>query len=144
MGVVNVTPDSFSDGGRYLESGPAVQHALALIDEGADIVDIGGESTRPGSRVSGDDSTAARPVVSEEEELRRVLPVIEGVLARRADAIISVDTYKAAVARRAVACGAQIVNDVSGLRWDADMSQTLAELGCGVVLMHMRGHPAEW
>jgi dihydropteroate synthase len=121
-----------------------VQHALALIDEGANIVDVGGESTRPGSRVSGDDSTAARPVVCEEEELRRVLPVIEGVLVRRPDAIISVDTYKAAVARHAVASGAQIVNDVSGLRWDSDMAQTLAELGCGVVLMHMRGRPAEW
>ena len=144
MSIVNVTPDSFSDGGRYLSADAAVQYALTMLDEGADIIDIGGESTRPGSRVSGDDPTAARPVVSEDEELRRVLPVIEGVLAGRPEAIISVDTYKAAVARRAVASGAQIVNDVSGLRWDADMASALAELGCGVVLMQMRGRPAEW
>jgi dihydropteroate synthase len=144
MGVVNVTPNSFSDAGRYFEAAAAVQHALALFDEGADIVDIGGESTRPGSRVSGDNPAAARPVVSAEEELRRVLPVIQGVLERRPDAIISLDSYKAAVARRGVASGAQIVNDVSGLRWDSQMASTVAELKCGVVLMHMRGRPAEW
>ncbi|MBV9088159.1 MAG: dihydropteroate synthase [Acidobacteriaceae bacterium] len=144
MGVVNVTPDSFSDGGRYLDPASAIELALRQLDEGADLIDIGGESTRPGSRVSGDSPTSTRPVVSAEEELQRILPVIEGALARRADAIISVDTYKAAVARRAIASGAQIVNDVSGLRWDAEIASTVAGLGCGVVLMHMRGRPSEW
>jgi len=144
MGVLNVTPDSFSDGGRYLTPSAAVDHALRLLDDGADLIDIGGESTRPGARVSGDDPTAARPIVPEDEELRRVLPVIEGTLARRPDAILSIDTYKAAVAQRAVASGAQIVNDVSGMRWDQTMPATVAGLGCGIVLMHMRGRPAEW
>jgi dihydropteroate synthase len=134
MGIVNVTPDSFSDGGLYLDSEKATTHALQLLDEGADIIDGGGESTRPGAKVA----------VSEEEELRRVLPVITALKQQRPDAVISIDTYKASVARAAVAAGAEIVNDVSGLRWDPLMAKTIAETKCGVVLMHMRGRPEEW
>lgn len=139
MGVLNVTPDSFSDGGRFFEPDAATGHGLELLDAGADILDIGGESTRPGAlAVSGE------PAVSAEEELRRVMPVIEELLRRRPEAIISIDSYKAQVTRAAVEAGAQITNDVSGLRWDAQMAPTLAELRCGAVLMHMRGRPAEW
>jgi dihydropteroate synthase len=134
MGIVNVTPDSFSDGGLYLDSEKAIAHALQLLDEGADIVDVGGESTRPG----------AKAAVSAEEELRRVLPVITALKIQRPKALISIDTYKASVARAAVASGAEIVNDVSGLRWDLQMAKTVAELKCGVVVMHMRGRPEEW
>ena len=136
MGVVNVTPDSFSDGGLYLDAEKAVVRAEQLLDEGATIIDVGGESTRPG---------ASEPV-SEEEERRRVLPVIRDLKRRRPDAVISVDTYKASVARAAVDVGAQLVNDVSGFRWDPDskMAKTLAELKVGAVLMHTRGRPEEW
>lgn len=134
MGIVNVTPDSFSDGGLYLDSDKALDHALQLLDEGADIIDVGGESTRPGARVA----------VSAEEEVRRVLPVITALKKLRPDAAISIDTYKASVARDAAAAGAGIVNDVSGLRWDPQMAKTVAEIKCGVVLMHMRGRPEEW
>ena len=134
MGIVNVTPDSFSDGGLYLDSGKAIDHALRLLDEGADIIDIGGESTRPGARVA----------VSAEEELQRVLPVITALKKLRPHAVISIDTYKASVARAAAAAGAEIVNDVSGLRWDPQMARTIAEIKCGAVLMHMRGRPEEW
>src|SRR5271163_3615317 len=133
MGVVNVTPDSFSDGGMFIDAEKAVVRAEQLLDEGATIIDIGGESTRPGSAV-----------VSEEEERRRVLPVIRDLKRRRADAVISVDTYKASVARAAVELGAEVVNDVSGFRWDAKMAKTLAELKVGAVLMHTRGRPEEW
>ena len=139
MGIVNVTPDSFSDGGEYLTPDAAVVHALKLLDEGADIVDIGGESTRPGARVG-----AENPAVSAEEELRRVLPVIGCTKKARPSAIISIDSYKAKVVRSAVEAGAEIVNDVSGMQWDAAMKSTLASLGCGVVLMHTRGRPDEW
>jgi dihydropteroate synthase len=139
MGIVNVTPDSFSDGGEHSSPEAAVAHALKLLDEGADIVDIGGESTRPGSRVG-----AENPAVSAEGELRRVLPVIAEVKRARSSAIISIDTYKANVARTAVEAGAQIVNDVSGLQWDAGMKAALVGLSCGVVLMHTRGRPDEW
>jgi dihydropteroate synthase len=143
MGLVNVTPDSFSDGGKFFEPERAIAHALQLFDEGADLVDIGGESTRPGTRVLRD-ASGQQQVVSEDEELRRVMPVIEGVLKTRADAILSVDTYKSGVARRAVEAGTEIVNDVSGFQWDSAMAQTCAELRCGVVLMHTRGEPREW
>ena len=139
MGIVNVTPDSFSDGGKHLAPDAAVEHALKLIDEGADIIDIGGESTRPGARVGAED-----PAVSAQEELQRVLPVIAGVKKARSSAILSIDTYKATVARTAVGAGAEIVNDVSGLQWDAGMKTTLAGLSCGVALMHTRGRPDEW
>ena len=139
MGIVNVTADSFSDGGQHLAPEAAVAHALKLLDEGADMIDVGGESTRPGARVG-----AENPAVSAQEELRRVLPVIAGVKQERASAIISMDTYKADVARTAVEVGAEIVNDVSGLQWDPSMKTTLVGLNCGVVLMHTRGRPDEW
>ncbi len=134
MGIVNVTPDSFSDGGLHLDPEKATAHALRLLDEGADILDVGGESTRPGVKVA----------VSAEEESKRVLPVITALRKQRPDAVISIDTYKASVARAAVAAGAEIVNDVSGLRWDTQMAATIAEIKCGAVLMHMRGRPEEW
>jgi dihydropteroate synthase len=159
MGIVNVTPDSFSDGGQFLDRERAIAQAGRLLDEGADILDIGGESTRPGARIDagvpkaaeGKRSSAANPksavgppAVSAEEELRRVLPVIFELKRKHPAAVISVDTYKEPVARAAVGAGAEIVNDVSGLRWDAKMAKTIAELKCGVVLMHMRGRPEEW
>ena len=134
MGVVNVTPDSFSDGGLYIDAEKAVVHAEKLLDDGATIVDIGGESTRPG---------VTEPI-SEEEERKRVLPVIRDLKRRRPSAVISVDTSKANVARAAVDLGAEVVNDVSGFRWDPKMAKTLAELKVGAVLMHTRGRPEEW
>jgi dihydropteroate synthase len=137
MGVVNVTPDSFSDAGRHFSHDHAVEHAARLLDEGADIVDIGGESTRPGARVGEGGVTAA-------EELRRVLPVIESLKKERPSVLISIDTYKAEVARASVRAGAEIVNDVSAARWDPEMPAALAEINCGVVLMHARGRPEEW
>jgi dihydropteroate synthase len=137
MGILNVTPDSFSDGGRFLSHDHALGHALQLLDEGADILDIGGESTRPGAMTG-------QAGVSAEEELSRVLPVIEGVLRERPQAILSVDTYKAEVARAAVNGGSEIVNDISALRWDPEMAHTVVELNCGVVLMHTRGRPDQW
>lgn len=143
MGVLNVTPDSFSDGGTFLDPKRAIQHGLELLDQGADIVDIGGESTRPGSRVTPDDSSA-KPVVTEEEELSRVMPVVEGIRKAKADSILSIDTYKARVAKTAVEAGAEIVNDVSAFGWDMNMASTCAELQCGVVLMHTRGKPGQW
>jgi dihydropteroate synthase len=130
MGIVNVTPDSFSDGGQYLDATAAVDHALRLVDDGADLLDIGGESTRPGSKS-----------VSLDEELRRVIPVIES-LAGRIAVPISVDTSKAEVARQAVAAGATIINDVTALLGDADMPAVARDAGAGVILMHMRGTPA--
>ena len=129
MGVVNVTPDSFSDGGRYLDADDALAQGLALVREGAAIVDIGGESTRPGS-----------DPVPVEEELRRVLPVVEA-LAERVGVPISVDTMKAEVARRALGAGAALINDVSALRADPAMVEVVAELGAPVCLMHMQGAP---
>ena len=150
MGVINVTPDSFSDGGRYFQPAAAVAHALHLLDQGADILDIGGESTRPGaavapaSEIKEQSAPKRRTPVSVQEELRRVLPVIGEVKRVSPECIISVDTYKAEVARAASAAGAEIVNDVSAFRWDPAMAGTVAELGCGVVLMHMRGRPEEW
>ena len=134
MGVLNVTPDSFSDGGQFLAPEKAIDHALAMLEEGADILDIGGESTRPGKRAA----------VSAGEEQERVLSVIEGILAAQPEAVISIDTYKAETARLAIAAGAEIVNDVSGFLWDDGMAAVCAELRCGVVLMHARGKPSEW
>jgi dihydropteroate synthase len=135
MGVVNVTPDSFSDGGEYLDAEKAVVRAEQLLDEGATLIDVGGQSTRPGVAVDS---------VSEEEERRRVLPVIRDLKNRRPAAVVSVDTHKAAVARAAVEVGAEVVNDVSGFRWDPKMAKTVAELKVGAVLMHTRGRPEEW
>ena len=129
MGIVNVTPDSFSDGGAYLDPGAAVAHGQRLADEGADLLDVGGESTRPG----------ASPVPAA-EELRRVLPVIER-LARAVRVPISIDTSKAAVAEAALAAGARIVNDVTALRGDRRMAAVAARGGATVILMHMRGRP---
>ena len=128
MGIVNVTPDSFSDGGAFLDPQAAIAHGLALLAEGADILDVGGESTRPG----------AQPV-SEDEERRRVLPVIRGLA--DAGATVSVDTRHAAVMRAAVAAGAAIINDVTALAGDPDSLQTAAEAAVPVVLMHMQGQP---
>jgi dihydropteroate synthase len=174
MGIVNVTPDSFSDGGLYLDADKAVLRAEQLLDEGADIIDLGGESTRPGTPVAppesleGVSSSSARheapekkepfastpltkPVseplpepLSEEDERARVLPVIRDLKRRRPTAIVSIDTYKASVVRAAVEAGAEIVNDVSGFRWDPMMAKTIAELKVGAVLMHTRGRPEEW
>lgn len=139
MGVVNITPDSFSDGGRYLEAEAAISHGLRLLDDGADLLDLGAESTRPGSRAG-----VIEPKVRAEEEQARLLPVLEGILAVRPEAIISVDTYKASTARAVCATGAEIINDVSGFEWDNAMAGACAESGCGVVLMHTRGRPEEW
>jgi len=139
MGVVNVTPDSFSDGGLFFEPEAAVAHALALLNEGADLLDLGAESTRPGSR-AGDSA----PAVSAAEEQARLMPVLEGILRARPDAIVSVDTYKATTARAALKAGAEIVNDVSGFAWDAGLAEVCAEARCGVVLMHTRRRPEEW
>jgi len=134
MGVVNVTPDSFSDGGEFLDAQKATEHALMLLADGADILDIGGESTRPGKKER----------VTPQIEADRVLPVIEAVRRHAPQAVVSVDTYRAATAKWCVDAGAEIVNDVSGLRWDPAMAMALAKLKCGVVLMHMRGRPEEW
>jgi dihydropteroate synthase len=134
MGVLNNTPDSFSDGGSFAGHSEATEHALAMFADGADIVDIGGESTRPGKR---------EPLGSQ-EEMDRVLPVIEGVLRHRPESILSIDTYKSATAAAAVHAGAEIVNDVSGFTWDEGMAQVCATAGCGVVLMHLRGKPGQW
>ena len=139
MGVVNITPDSFSDGGAFLEPESAVARCLQCLDEGADLLDLGAESTRPGSHAGGE-----IPAVSASQEQDRLLPVLEGVLRARPDAIVSVDTYKAATARAALQAGAEIINDVSGLLWDPAMAQVCAEHKAGVVLMHTRGRPEEW
>jgi dihydropteroate synthase len=128
MGVVNVTPDSFSDGGLYLDPEAAIAHGRELAEAGAEILDVGGESTRPGAEI-----------VSEQEELRRVVPVIRGLTGL--DRRISVDTSKAAVAAAALDAGAEIVNDVTALRGDAEMAALCAERGATVVLMHMLGDP---
>jgi dihydropteroate synthase len=155
MGVLNVTPDSFSDGGLHLDPKRALDHALQLLEDGADIIDIGGESTRPGAAVAPAPATSPtdrsnakpgqlKPVVTETEEMERVIPVIAALKQARPGCVISVDTYKAAVARQAVEAGAEIVNDVSGFRWDPRMVKTLADLKCGAILMHARGRPEEW
>jgi dihydropteroate synthase len=128
MGVVNVTPDSFSDGGRFLDAERAVEHARTLVADGADVLDVGGESTRPGAEA-----------VSAEEELRRVVPVLERIAG--AGAPISIDTSKRAVAEAALDAGAEIVNDVTALRSDPELAELCAARGCGVVLMHMLGTP---
>jgi dihydropteroate synthase len=130
MGVVNTTPDSFSDGGEFLDAAAGIAHALRLLEEGADLLDLGGESSRPG----------ALPVGAGEES-RRVLPVLVGLLDVRPDACVSIDTTKADVAREALAAGARVVNDISAGRADPDMFRVVADHGAGLVLMHMRGEP---
>jgi dihydropteroate synthase len=131
MGVLNITPDSFSDGGLRFDRARAIDDGLQMIEDGAHIIDIGGESTRPGA-----DSLAA------DEELRRVLPVVER-LAREDRAVVSIDTYKAVVAREAIDAGADIVNDISGLQFDPALGAVVAEKGAAIVLMHMRGRSRE-
>ena len=130
FGILNVTPDSFSDGGDFLDPEAAARRAEVLMDEGADVVDVGGESTRPGS-----------DPVSEEEERRRVVPVVREILEARPDALVSVDTYRAGTAEAALEAGARIVNDVTALRGDPRMARLVADAGCPVVLMHMLGDP---
>ncbi len=145
MGVVNITPDSFSDGGSFLAPEAAVVRCVQCLDEGANILDLGAESTRPGSRTgghSGDSDMAA--LVSADEEQARLLPVLEAVLKSLPHAVLSVDTYKAATARAALQAGAEIVNDVSGFTWDPGIAQVCAEFGAAVVLSHTRGRPEMW
>jgi dihydropteroate synthase len=134
MGILNVTPDSFSDGGALATPSAAVEAALAMFDDGADIVDIGGESTRPGKREP----------VSAQQEMDRVLPVLEAIRHHRPESILSIDTYKSTTARAALKAGAEIINDVSGLQWDPTMAEVCAAAGCGLVLMHTRGRPEDW
>lgn len=130
MGILNVTPDSFSDGGKFLSVASAVAHAQKMIEEGADIIDIGGESTRPGAeRVSAD------------EELKRVIPVITAIRKKFAKIILSIDTYKSVVAKESVLAGVDIINDVSGLQLDADMPKIVAETKIPIIINHMRGVP---
>ena len=131
MGVLNLTPDSFYDGGRYARPGAAFGQAERMAAEGADIIDVGGESTRPGS-----------DPVPEEEELRRVVPLIEKIK-RELQTVVSVDTYKARVAREALAAGADIVNDISGVRFDPEMPGLLEGSSCPVVVMHIKGTPKD-
>jgi dihydropteroate synthase len=130
MGILNVTPDSFSDGGEFFGAEPAVAQAGKMLDEGARMVDVGGESTRPGSEP-----------VSPEEEVRRVMPVVCGILGSHPETIISIDTYRASTAEVALDAGAQVVNDITALRGDSKMAGVVAERGCPVVLMHMLGEP---
>jgi dihydropteroate synthase len=144
MAIVNITPDSFSDGGLYFSPQKAIEHGLKAIEDGATILDLGAESTRPGSRAGGTEGTLLAPAVGAEEEQARLLPVIEGILHAHPGAVISADTYKAWTARAAVAAGAEIVNDVSGFLWDAKMAAVCAECNAGVVLSHTRGRPEEW
>jgi dihydropteroate synthase len=144
MGVLNVTPDSFSDGGLYLNPQSAIEHGLELLEEGADILDVGGESTRPGVLTAMSDAPALAGAVSAEDELDRVLPVILAIKRERPNSILSIDTYKSVVARAALDAGVEIVNDVSGFTWDTAMSRTIAERPCGAILMHVRGRPHEW
>jgi dihydropteroate synthase len=134
MGVVNATPDSFSDGGLYPTPAAAGERALEMFEEGAAIVDLGGESTRPGEHRA----------IGAAEEIDRVVPVIESVLRHKPEAILSVDTYKAETARAALHAGVEVVNDVSGLLWDRELAAVCAEERPGLVLTHTRGRPAEW
>ena len=130
VGILNVTPDSFSDGGQFFDPEAAAEHAAAMIDEGAGIIDVGGESTRPGS-----------DPVSQEEEVGRVVPVVRRILAARPEALISVDTYRSGVAAAALEAGARLVNDVTALRGDPRMASVAADARCPVILMHMQGEP---
>jgi dihydropteroate synthase len=131
MGILNITPDSFSDGGLFFDKSVAIQRALQMVEDGADIIDIGGESTRPGSEI-----------VPVEEELRRTAPVIAAI-AKEITIPISIDTYKAEVAQRALDAGASIVNDISGLRFDPEMTKVVSEYKVPVVVMHIRGKPKD-
>jgi dihydropteroate synthase len=143
MAVVNVTPDSFSDGGSFFDPEAALIRCMQCLDEGADILDLGAESTRPGSRAGGH-SGGIDALVSADEEQARLLPVLEEVLKALPHAVLSVDTYKAVTARAALQSGAEIINDVSGFTWDPGIAQVCAEFGAGVVLSHSRGRPEAW
>jgi len=130
MGIVNVTPDSFSDGGKYLDTNQAINHDLKLIDDGADIIDVGGESTRPGSEP-----------VSLDEELIRTISVIKNIRSLRKDILISIDTTKSEVAKQALDNGADIINDISGLTFDEDMINVAKSFDAGIIIMHIKGNP---
>lgn len=130
IGILNVTPDSFSDGGKYLNLKSALNRAKELLEEGAEIIDVGGESTRPFSNP-----------VPEEEELKRVIPVIKTIKKEFPDSIISVDTYKSKVAEEALKAGANIVNDISALRFDSNMVEVIKDFNCPIIIMHMQGNP---
>ena len=130
MGILNVTPDSFSDGGNYLDKDKAVDYAIEMIEAGADIIDVGGESTRPGSES-----------VIESEELNRVIPVITEILKKKRDAVISIDTTKTKIAEEALKCGALIVNDISGGTFDNNIFNVVKDFNAAMVLMHMKGNP---
>lgn len=129
MGILNVTPDSFSDGGKYFSTESAIDHALNMISDGADIIDIGGESTRPGAES-----------LDEDEEMNRIIPVIKG-LRKKSDILVSVDTYKASVAEMAISAGANIINDISGLSFDSEMVSLVADNKVPIVIMHIKGNP---
>jgi len=144
MAIVNLTPDSFSDGGQFSSADNAICHAIELLDLGADILDLGAESTRPGSHAGATATASQPPTVDAREEQRRLLPVVEGILKARPNAILSIDTYKAETASLAIAAGAQIINDVSGFQWDPAMAATVARTNAALVLMHTRGKPDEW
>ena len=130
MGIINVTPDSFSDGGKYVKIKNAINHAKKMVDDGADIIDVGGESTRPGAKE-----------VSSSEELRRVIPVVESIRLNFPDILISIDTTKSVVAHKAIKAGADIINDVSGLNSDIEMVGVVANLKVPIIIMHMKGNP---
>ena len=130
MGIINVTPDSFSDGGKYVKIKNAINHSKKMVDDGADIIDVGGESTRPGAEE-----------VSSSEELRRVIPVVESIRLNFPDILISIDTTKSVVAREAIKAGADIINDVSGLDSDIEMVGLVANLKVPIIIMHMKGNP---
>ena len=137
MGILNITPDSFFDGGRYMRLSDALHRAEEMIDEGATIIDIGGESSRPGGKTYGE---GAQPI-TDEEEISRVVPVIEAVVEQFPETFVSIDTYKPAVARTALEAGAHIVNDISGLRYDPETARVAAEAGAPLVVMHSVGMP---
>lgn len=130
MGILNVTPDSFSDGGKYSDVHSAVEHAVNMIDSGVDIIDLGGESSRPGS-----------DPVSQAEELQRIIPVLELILEKRPNAVISIDTYKSKTAYEALKRGAKIINDISGLTFDNQMADVVANFNAEIVIMHIKGTP---
>src|SRR5215211_7723296 len=130
VGILNVTPDSFSDGGGFLDPEAAAEQAATMVEEGADMLDVGGESTRPGSHP-----------VSQEEEIRRVVPVLKRILSTRPEAVISIDTYRSGTATAALEAGASLVNDVTALRGDPRMASVIQEAACPVILMHMQGEP---
>lgn len=130
MGILNVTPDSFSDGGKYLKLENAIKHGIEMIDEGADIIDVGGESTRPGAEK-----------VSPEEEIKRIIPVIDGILKKNPEAIISVDTTKKKIAEKALKHGAKIINDISALTFDPELGEVIKNNNASLILMHMKGTP---